>query len=90
MESKPKFRPELFWDIDIKKPSIKKYRKWYFEIKSGKSFKDICDDETKKCPLGEGHPTGKNKSKECTCYDESTIRKGFDTYESLIWKTPTL
>lgn len=63
----------LVWDINKKKPSIKKYREWYKAIKAGKSIEDIADRE------GEDNHF----------YDESTIRKGVDTYKALLRKTPT-
>lgn len=77
------------WAKNKKKPSIRKYRDWYIGIESGKTFKKICEEEIKKCPIQEMHNTDRNKPKGCTCFDESTIRKGVETYESLIWKTPT-
>lgn len=78
------------WETDKKKPSIRKYREWYLALNiKGKSFAEIAEDETKNCPIEEIHTTGKKKPRNCTCYDESTIRKGVATYESLVWKTPT-
>lgn len=80
------------WEVSKNKPSLKKYRKWYKAIKNGSSFAEIAEDETKNCPIykiDENHSTGKNKPKGCTCYTENMIRKGFDAYESLIWKTRT-
>ncbi len=79
----------LVWDINKKKPSIKKYREWYKAIKADASYAEIAEKETLNCPMPEGHQTGKKKPKGCTCYDESTIRKGFETYEALLRKTPT-
>ena len=77
------------WEVSKNKPSLKKYRKWYHAITNGATFIDIVNHEAKNCPIPEQHETGKEKPKECTCYEESTIRKGFDTYEALIWKTRT-
>ncbi len=77
------------WEKNKQKPSIKKYRKWYMDRKKDISFADIALSETEHCLIKETHPTGKNKPKGCTCYDESTIRKGVEIYESLIWKTRT-
>lgn len=77
------------WDVSKEKPAIKKYRKWYKAINKGKSPAEIAEVETKNCPIEGNHSTGKNKPKGCTCYDESTIRKGYDTYKSLVWKVPT-
>lgn len=77
------------WEINKNKPSLKKYREWCKAIKAGDSYANIADKETKKCPMPENHKTGKKKPKGCTCYDESTIRKGVATYESLVWKTRT-
>lgn len=77
------------WDRNKKKPSIKKYRKWYFAYKSGLSYSKIAENELINCPIPQPHNTGKGKSKECLCFDESTIRKAIETYKSLIWKTPT-
>lgn len=61
------------WEINKKKPSIKKYRKWYQAIKAGNSFASVADKE----------------ANDGTFYDESTIRKGVDTYKTLLRKTPT-
>lgn len=80
------------WGIEKGKPSIKSYRSWYLAVKSGTSYQQICEQETARCPLvieGSTHVTGKGKPKDCTCYDESMIRKGVKTYENLIRKTPT-
>ncbi len=80
------------WEVSKNKPSLKKYRKWYKAIKNDISISKIAGDEIKDCPIyliDENHPTGKKRPKGCTCYTESMIRKGFDTYESLIWKTRT-
>lgn len=77
------------WKVDKKKPSIQKYRRWYLAINAGKSYPKICSEEADKCPIEEKHDTGKKRPKECTHYDESTIRKGVETYKSLIWKTPS-
>lgn len=77
------------WKTDKKKPSIRQYRKWYLSIIAGKTFPDICSEEYENCPIEEKHESEKKKPKECTHYSESTIRKGVDTYKSLIWKTPT-
>ncbi|HZE86973.1 MAG TPA: hypothetical protein VE090_02080 [Methylomirabilota bacterium] len=80
------------WEVNKNKPSLKKFRNWYKAIKNGSSPADIAENETKDCPIystNEHHPTGKNKPKGCTCYSESMIRKGFDIYESLVWKTRT-
>ncbi len=78
------------WEQNKKKPSIKKYRNWYHLIKNGNSYSGVAEKETQACPIAGNHETGKDKPKSCTCYDESTIRKGVDTYESLVGKTPTL
>lgn len=77
------------WEVSKNKPSLKKYREWYQAIKAGDSYAGIAEKETKKCPMPDGHKTGKKKSAGCTCYEESTIRKGVATYESLVWKTRT-
>lgn len=77
------------WKTDIKKPSVKKYREWYLARKLEVPYKDIADRETYNCPIKELHDIGKNKPKGCTCFHESTIRKGVETYKSLIEKTPT-
>lgn len=81
------------WGINKKKPSLRKYRKWYFAFDYGKSISEIAEEETKECPIysvDEKHPTGRKKPKGCTCFTESAIRKGIDTYETLIWKTRNL
>ncbi len=63
----------LVWNINKKKPSIKKYRKWYKAMKAGDSIADITNKE----------------AEDGTAYEESTIRKGIDTYKTLLRKTPT-
>jgi len=78
------------WEVNKNKPSLRKYRDWYQTINDGDTFADIAQEETSKCPiLGDKHKKGKGKPKECTCYDESTIRKGIDVYKALLWKTRT-
>lgn len=80
------------WGKEKGKPSIKKYRRWYWSIQSGAKYPQICDKEAEMCPLakeGITHKTGRAKPTQCTCYDESAIRKGVAAYEQLIWKTPT-
>lgn len=78
------------WETNISKPSLKKYRKWYLARRKGISFQEIATMETDDCPVKRDHKTGKDKPKDCACYEESTIRKGVDTYENLVWKTRTL
>jgi hypothetical protein len=80
----------LVWDINKKKPSIKRYRKWYLAAKSGISIKNIADEETENCPVKKAHEIGNNKPEGCTCFHVSTIAKGIETYEKLRLKTPTL
>lgn len=80
------------WEVNKNKPSLRKYRKWYLAKNNGSSIADIAENETKECPIypvDEKHSTEKKRHKGCTCYSESTIRKGVDVYESLIWKTRT-
>lgn len=79
------------WDKSKKKPSIRKYRKWYWSYRSGDSAKKIVEAEAANCPFRfkDNHGNEEERPKSCTCYDESTIRKGIETYEYLIWKTPT-
>lgn len=77
------------WEVNKNKPSLRKYRDWYQTIENKGTYADIATEETKNCTMPDEHKTGKKKLKGCTCYDESTIRKGVTTYKSLIWKTPT-
>lgn len=77
------------WKKDKTKSSFKKYREWYFAVKNGGTIPDICDKENISCPIVEPHDIkkGNKKQKGCTCYSESTIRKGFATYQTLVRNT---
>lgn len=77
------------WEVEKGKPAIKKYREWYLASKKGKSPEEIQGELFSKCPhikQKQKHET-KPRLKGCTCYDESTIRKGIATYEKLLWKS---
>lgn len=77
------------WGKEKDKPSIKSYRRWYWENQSGRTYQQICEDETDKCQLKDNPEHDSKKLKGCTCFDEGMIRKSVATYEKLIWKTPT-
>ena len=78
------------WEVNKNKPSLRKYRDWYWTLEAGGTFADIAQEETSKCPIaGDKHKKDEKRPKECTCYDESTIRKGIDAYKALLWKTRT-
>ncbi len=73
--------------------SVRNHRNWYSDFNSGMTLEKIEEKCIDTCPLKESRPnhaTGKNKPKECCCFDESTIRKGIQNYESLLWKSRTL
>lgn len=77
------------WDIEIAKPAIRKHRKWYHAWTSGSTYVQICDAEADECPIKNKHNTGKSKSKECSHYDEGTIKRGIERYEALVLQTRT-
>lgn len=88
-----KFIPTSINGLVNGKQSVKKHRSWYLNFNSGMSLEKIEEKCINKCPLKKSQPnhiTGKNKPKECCCFDESTIRKGIQNYESLLWKSRTL
>ena len=78
-------------DFETGKPAIKNYRKWYLSEKNGKSPKEIESMIIAKCPVHGNYTTkGSSKNlKDCTCYDESTMRKGIKVYKSLLRKSRT-
>lgn len=81
------------WNLEKNKPSLKKYREWYFQAEKGSSFSKIAEAETMKCPIYKidaGHKTGRDKPKECTCFTERAIRTGVETYNSLLGRTRNL
>lgn len=77
------------WDIEKAKPAIRKHRKWYHAWKSGSTYAQICDAEADECPIKNKHNTGTSKSKECSHYDEGTIKRGIERYEALVLQTRT-
>lgn len=73
------------WENEDGKPAIKNHREWYLKNKNGMSTEDICTELSDKCPYSNKHKT-KPRLPGCTCFDESTIRKGIKDYSSLILK----
>lgn len=81
----------LVKDFETGKPAIKNHRSWYLSQKEGKSPKKIESSITVRCPVHGKYITkgASKKLEDCTCCDESTIRKGIKTYKSLLRKSRT-